>query len=188
MPLLKENAESFLRGCSGDGRPFPAPPGELGGCRRLSPASPRRHGGRIAGLGNESMPSASSSPLPDSRNPSSAQETTGFQSCSWRTRWLGRRGDSGATRPPYSYQLPAPTGKASLPTPLRAPSPKLSKVPSQRNPDRDTVTACPLPEQQPPSRSHGHPHFNQNHRPRRRGAAVSRMYSFIRSERRAFFK
>lgn len=124
------------------------------GFRRVSPPSPRSVApGRIAGFGNESVPVVSSPRLLDSQNPSSTQETPGFQSSSLQTGRQGRsRGRQGG-RPPRSVvsasdQLFAWVGKASLPTspPIKTPPKKpLDFLWSQvRNPERDSVPASPL--------------------------------------------
>lgn len=192
-PLKKENSEPFLRGCSGR---WPTASRSSGSeSRTAADASPHRLPdpwplGRIAGFGNESVPFASSSPHPDSPNPSQHAGNA------WISSRTGRQGPSpGQQGCPASCAVvsvlrsaPCMDRKDIPPHTPPLKNPRVSTVPSQKPRRRHHHSLIPYRSNNHCPRSHGHLHFNQNHRPRRRGAAVSRMYSFIRSERRAFLK
>lgn len=154
-PRKKENSESFLRGCSGAVADSSSLLRERAG--RL-PAEASRHQlldllgllSRIAGFGNESVPFASSSPLPDSPNPSRTLETPGFLRGPGDRDRAPVRSAAGLLRGGLCIQI------NSLREQQRHPSlhPTPQKPQGFRRPKSETQTATlsqphPLPEQQP---------------------------------------
>lgn len=139
----------------GRGRQLQSPQGERAG--RL-PAEASRHQlldllgllSRIAGFGNESVPFASSSPLPDSPNPSRTLETPGFLRGPGDRDRAPVRSAAGLLRGGLCIQI------NSLREQQRHPSlhPTPQKPQGFRRPKSETQTATlsqphPLPEQQP---------------------------------------